>query len=44
MKKERRERNEKVKERERERANRKKNKVGDELNRKDWLSDFLTSL
>ena len=42
MKKERRERNEKVKER--ERANRKKNKVGEELNRKDWLSDFLTSL
>ena len=32
------------KERERERANRKKNNVGEELKRKDWLSDFLTSL
>ena len=34
----------KERERERERANRKKNNVGEELKRKDWLSDFLTSL
>ena len=35
---------ERERERERERANRKKNNVGEELKRKDWLSDFLTSL